>query len=406
MNSAYMSTVLGSKLQSAFDSVKCQICTEFIENSYMCPHCKRCGCEECLKQWVNKHHTCPNCRTKLQFRDLIKMPFIDDISKVLVDIEKDKCSKHLKKEEYYCQDCGYKICSDCVIVDKHDPNHRIIAINEGNYEKIELISLQREHIREYINYIKEKLPVKIKEKINELEKEKERKVKFLVTVITKLKKRYDTIIDKLKVLEVNIQDEVDTLLKMNTRIEETMMQSINTSNTSIEVNEMFNSLNTRNNIINSIIDPFNIFLNYQTFSFEIGNYIKIIKEKEPSMQTVISPIYTINFLSWQLYFTSWNSQTNKNEISLYLALKEGDKTKEYVYDYRFEIIGVNSQYTMEDYSASFVPFGEMKGHSKFYNLNLLAFPGLIQPNGNITIKCHIRPHSIDTFKEELLIRDE
>ena len=101
MNSVYMSTVLDSKLQSAFDSVKCQICMEFIENSYMCPGCKRCGCEECLKEWVNQHHTCPNCRKRIQFGELIKMPFIDDISKVLIDIEKDKCAKHIKKEEYY-----------------------------------------------------------------------------------------------------------------------------------------------------------------------------------------------------------------------------------------------------------------------------------------------------------------
>lgn len=404
MNSVYMSTVLDSKLQSAFDSVKCQICMEFIENSYMCPRCKRCGCEECLKLWVNQHHTCPNCRTRMQFSEMIKMPFIDDISKVLIDIEKDKCAKHMKKEEYYCQDCGEKICSECVIVDKHDSSHRITAITEGNYEQIELISMRREQIREYINYVKERLPGKIEEKINVLEKEKERKVKFLESIIKKLKKRYDSIINKLK--QLSIQEEVDTLQSMSIKIADTTMQSINTSNMITEVNEMFNSLNTKNNIINCIIDPFNIYLNYQSFSFEIGNYIKIIKEKEPSMHTIISPIYTVNFLSWQLYFVSWNSQTKKNEASLYLALKEGEKDKEYLYDYKFEIVGDNyAKYEVEEYCGNFVPFGEKKGHSQFYNLNLLSLPGLIQQNGNIMIKCYIRPHSIETFKEELLIID-
>ena len=407
MNSVYMSTVLDSKLQSAFDSVKCQICMEFIENSYMCPGCKRCGCEECLKEWVNQHHTCPNCRKRIQFGELIKMPFIDDISKVLIDIEKDKCAKHIKKEEYYCQDCGKKLCSECVIVDKHDSSHRITAITERNYEKIELIALRRKQIREYINYVKERLPGKIKEKINELKEEKETKVNFLESVIAKLKNRYDSIIEKLKQLYLNIQEEVDTLLNMSIQIEDTKMQSTNTSKMIIEVNDMFNYLNTKNNIINSIIDPFNILLNYQSFSFEIGNYIKIIKEKEPSMHTIISPIYTVNFLSWQLSFTSWNSQTNKNEASLYLALKEGKKDKEYLYDYKFEIVGDNNvKYTMEDCCWNFVPFGEMKGHPQFYNLNLLSLPGLIQQNGNVLIKCYIRPHSIETFREELLIKDE
>ena len=98
----------------------------------MCPYCHRIACEKCLYNWfiVQQKKNCGYCREKVNFYDMISVPFMstvaDFVEKVfeneenkVINSQQDEeglCPNHTKEPMYYyCLDCNRGYCKICFV---------------------------------------------------------------------------------------------------------------------------------------------------------------------------------------------------------------------------------------------------------------------------------------------------
>ena len=159
------------------DKLKCYICLSKVNKPKMCKFCKRLSCSDCINNWLKQHDYCGICKKKVDYDDLILVPFVDDMSTYFINnienhpkhqtnkIEKTKnksqniqkgpkkdkselmnekeekesanlCKIHNSKFEYYCVQCSNYYCSNCLVffgeeVKKHQ-GHLILQIEKMN----------------------------------------------------------------------------------------------------------------------------------------------------------------------------------------------------------------------------------------------------------------------------------
>ena len=161
------------------DKLKCYICLSKVNKPKMCKFCKRLSCSECINSWLRDHDFCGICKKHVTYDDLILVPFVDDMSTYFInnienqpkhkldkidnsqmknktqiiskkkknqlvnemDLEeeepnKDICSIHGNKIEYYCVQCDKYFCSSCLVFfgqegQKHK-NHLILGVSQMN----------------------------------------------------------------------------------------------------------------------------------------------------------------------------------------------------------------------------------------------------------------------------------
>ena len=153
------------------DTVKCYICFDIITKPKMCPYCHRIACEKCLYNWfiVQQKKNCGYCREKVNFYDMISVPFMstvaDFVEKVfeneenkVINSQQDEeglCPNHTKEPMYYyCLDCNRGYCKICFVFfgkekDKHI-KHNIIL-----YEQYKNFNLN--NLKKYEEKINEKI---------------------------------------------------------------------------------------------------------------------------------------------------------------------------------------------------------------------------------------------------------
>ena len=169
-------------------SLKCIFCSSAPKKPIICKFCKRLFCSDCAKNWLLTNDYCVNCKKKITDKDLIVLPFVEDMIPFYIHVgenTKDKnkslkdpkisnkneendfqniCQKHSQNFEYYCIDCDKNLCSGCLIifspeVKKHK-DHLIIIIKE----------MEKSPMKEVINKYKKKN--KFRNRINRRKKEK------------------------------------------------------------------------------------------------------------------------------------------------------------------------------------------------------------------------------------------
>ena len=146
------------------DKLKCFICFGKVINATMCTKCNGIACEECIQKMLLKNPICSNCKKSVKFQDMIKLPFMNDLTAFFINNVENKdnevninnnnniqnimiqlCKYHPdKKVEYICLTCNEYFCSECLIltnkknVAKHN-DHIILSndqINEFNFNKL------------------------------------------------------------------------------------------------------------------------------------------------------------------------------------------------------------------------------------------------------------------------------
>ena len=239
-----------------------------------------------------------------------------------IDIEKEKCEIHNQKLEYYCITCAKIYCCDCIILNKHDQSHQIIKNSDQHYKQYELLTLRKYQINQYISFLNNDCPRKIDEKIEQIQNETTKKLAILDNLTQKIREKSQLLINELKELKGNLsQQEVD-LHKLDNNIDCSITNGQNMSETNKNINDFLQNLNSKNNIINTIFQPVIFDNNYEILTFEISNYPKIIREKDPTFHTIISPIYKVNFLSWKIIFHAWDKINTRNVISLLISFNK------------------------------------------------------------------------------------
>ena len=156
------------------DKLKCFICFGKVINARMCIKCRGIACEECIKKMLSKNKICNNCKQLVRMEEMIKLPFLNDLTSFFInnfeqkkkDIKKnlqynklreindnkkldiikiDSCKFHPRQTlEYLCINCKEYLCSECLLffnkknVIKHK-DHIILSkeqINEFNLNEI------------------------------------------------------------------------------------------------------------------------------------------------------------------------------------------------------------------------------------------------------------------------------
>jgi len=103
------------------DRLSCQIiCNNLLVDPLRCSSCSVHFCSTCIKRWIQKTNTCPNCRNKIENLEKAERHLIDDLEDVKIHcILKEKgCEaqlslKHLEKHEKELCDYLDSKCKFC-----------------------------------------------------------------------------------------------------------------------------------------------------------------------------------------------------------------------------------------------------------------------------------------------------
>ena len=159
------------------DTVKCYICFDTINNPKMCPNCHRMACEKCLYNWFQIEHkkNCGFCREKVNFNDMISVPFMSTVvnflekvfdeenNKNIIEQFKECCPNHPEEKlYYYCLDCKKGYCKTCFVFFGNEKykhlKHNIIEYEQYKNLNFSSFKLNEEKINKKIkgfeDYIK------------------------------------------------------------------------------------------------------------------------------------------------------------------------------------------------------------------------------------------------------------
>lgn len=266
----------------------------------------------------------------------------------------------------------------------------------------------------YLQTHRTKTIEEIEYKISQLEKMKINIINVLKKITVNIIKRYENLINQLNNYKVNINTNISKINELNLQLVDirnnyssrkgnddgvTLDNKVSTLWKYIlgyqkEMNRNINTINqSRISDIQEIMD-------YKKITFEIDNYMDIIKKKEYTFEKINSPFYEIDFLSWCVrFFPFGTSDAQSNYISLFIGLisSENDYMK-YEYEYKFEMVNyLGRNNYIKNCVNEFRKNDAFKGYNKFYNINQLEEDGFIGPNGQITINCYVRPKNFYVF---------
>lgn len=313
-------------------------------------------------------------------------------------------------------DCNKDLCQHCIILDRHAQiykEHLIIQkelVKDGIHKDVIDENRKAEEILKTLN---EASTEQIEEKLTQLNKEKEERVTFYKQLANSLDLQYSNIIKKLTQLKDSLGKEVEHQKKKKETSREILFDlSYNTTRkwTDEQIRAFLqdkkeylslDSFNEDSNKVNAIIDPIQSVLNYNSFSYEIKNFKELVKNKE---EMINSPLYIINFLSWQLHVYPTGMQTVKDQyLSVFIGLRDGDENEEYNYSYIIELHNFKSQkpFSSQEATKCFKPKGKFFGSEKLYLLKDLEKDGFINEKGSIIISCYIKPSSFEELNKEV-----
>lgn len=222
------------------NKLQCFICFGKVKNATMCPKCKGIACEDCVKKMLSKYSICSKCRERVQLKDMIKLPFMNDLTNFFIHnvenkkrngnneidnninnepksnnsnykalIKVEECKYHPNKNtEYFCLNCYEYLCPECLVFFNKDnvarhSNHIILSneeINEYDLKKIldEFKILKSKYNKLYMDNNHYRINIKeieiskkrmndiidsIKEKLKEKYKKKENDLKYLMNIL-------------------------------------------------------------------------------------------------------------------------------------------------------------------------------------------------------------------------------
>ena len=271
-------------------------------------------------------------------------------------------------------------------------------MNKTSYRN--LIAKTKE-IETYLHTHQTKTIEEIEDQIKHLEKMKINSINLLRKINDNIIKRYDNLINQLNNSKVNISTGISKINELNLQLVDirnnyssrkgnddgiSLDDKVSTLWKYIigyqkEINRNINSINqSKMSDIKEIMD-------YKKLTFEVDNYLNIMKQKEYISEKINSPFYEIDFLSWCVRFFPFGTSDAQNKyISLFVGLisSENDYMK-YEYEYKFELVNYSGKNNyVKNCVNEFRKNDAFKGYNKFYNIDKLEEEGFIGPNGQIT----------------------
>jgi len=122
--------------------LECPMCFDVFSQVVESPCCHRCWCLQCIKDWLSKNQTCPNCRNSLTIEAFVpNIPFqrlVDELPAVCANSKlgcKDKITRGIIKD--HLKNCGYST------VECQYGNNQCSAILRKDYAEHKQICLYR-----------------------------------------------------------------------------------------------------------------------------------------------------------------------------------------------------------------------------------------------------------------------
>ncbi|KAA6396202.1 MAG: hypothetical protein EZS28_008270 [Streblomastix strix] len=114
-------------------ALKCFICLRTAKGPVLTKCCTNIACSQCLRKWMHTSASCPHCRKRIGYADLIDVSrFVTGITEEIIPIVEAKkkknepCREHPQHTlDYYCANCKIVVCPDCAIVTSKHKGHDI-----------------------------------------------------------------------------------------------------------------------------------------------------------------------------------------------------------------------------------------------------------------------------------------
>lgn len=333
----------------------------------------------------------------------------------------EKCPIHQKRFNYFCIDCKREMCQHCVILERHaqnNPNHLIIQNELIKTGYIKSLYNQSLVVSDILKGIDKNFPQKIDEKLEQYQKERDEKVVFLRRLALCLDKKYEEIINSLRTLKDNYSTQLNSFKTFDSKTRDIIIdysykkpedrlykdkdieEFLKTKEPQSTPDNFIKNCNT----INSVISPISTNIEYNQFTFELKNYKEILKERSPSNEMITTPVYSINFLSWQLHIYPWGSSGGKNQfVSIFLGLREGDPNESYQFLYQFQLKNFNGKDSFSTALAKkpFKAKDKFYGCEKFYKIDDLEKDGFINDEGSLIFIVLLKPENSFELKKEV-----
>ena len=197
--------------EEVLEFIECQICNENLNNSKMCPNCKKFLCLKCFQNLKIEEEMikCPFCRIKKEKSLWRTNRYINILSQNLNNIFSKFCGIHPDDIAiHFCYDCKKEICGSCFLTKVHN-NHRILK--KSNYEKIIYLINDSQKYKDKIT----KKIAKINSQINNVKEGENILYEHLRKIKEEIKKFTENVIKECneKINYLNAIKEVDAILK-------------------------------------------------------------------------------------------------------------------------------------------------------------------------------------------------
>ena len=74
------------EIEKIKESLKCVFCSSAPKKPKMCKFYKRLFCSYCIKNWLLTNDYCVDCKKKISDKDLILVPFMEEMSSYYINI--------------------------------------------------------------------------------------------------------------------------------------------------------------------------------------------------------------------------------------------------------------------------------------------------------------------------------
>ena len=319
---------------------------------------------------------------------------------------------------YFCLNCKAHLCQHCVVYDRHDTSHLIAKTHELKQGPIKDLYEKSLQLDDILSNVDERLPETIEAKINELQSSKEATLAYYKKLLSTLDRRYTEMITELTLLKASLTPQVaayrqqrDTALEMITDLtyhspqkqkykDKDVIAFLSNSKDTITPNEFIKYCNS----VHCTIAPPTQTMPELKFAYELRNYKEMITKKEPKHEMITSPLYRVNFLSWELHIYPWGSRSVRDKyISVFIGLREGEDKVEYNYNYKFSLVNFKgkSAHSSELGDKAFTKKGSFYGSEKFFEIDKLESEGYVNDKGSVVVECCLRPKEVGEFVKEM-----
>nr|XP_016846333.1 PREDICTED: zinc finger protein RFP-like [Anolis carolinensis] len=131
----------GDSTNKLCEELSCPICLEYYKEPVMIISCGHNFCQSCLDQcWEEKEASCPQCREKVQERDIRPNRQLANLVEIAKELGRQKaeekgrvCQRDQEPLKLFCKDHETPICVVCDRSKEHK-KHKVIPLDEASKE--------------------------------------------------------------------------------------------------------------------------------------------------------------------------------------------------------------------------------------------------------------------------------